>query len=369
MITDESGFRHPHPRDGVDGLLGSPTARRGRRAPTGRPVICARAQLTCRVNLGSTPIAVGGPAGLDEHGGGGDWEGAAPARSPRTSRARRRPRESGRTRTVTWPTPGRCRARRSRRRTCRACGRPGCSSWRGSRGWHAPLWFADGRAGRAGRRRVPARPGRQRVRADAGHREAAVGVPGEPEGDKRPRARRGGSQGRDGVRRHADLGLCAQRRHRQDDLGGQRPASQRPGGVRDPAAGGRRAGLPGQRARAGARRRGTDGARCGQRSPVVEFQHGHPAVPGRAGSRPRLGRRLGDTAGGQRRLGYVRHREPLPDDRLGDQVPVTPALHRQRGEPGRRDREAALVLPGRARRLHRQRPAGIAGLSVDTGPP
>ena len=103
---------------------------------------------------------------------------------------------------------------------------------------------------------------------------------------------------------------------------------------------------------------------------VVGVQHGHRPGQGRAGSRPRLRRRLGDAAGGQRRLGDLRHRQPVPVHRRGDRVPVTPALHRQRGEPGRGDREAALVLPGRAERLHGPRPAGLADLGVGaTGPP
>ena len=54
-----------------------------------------------------------------------------------------------------------------------------------------------------------------------------------------------------GVRRHVDVGLCPQRCDRQADMGGQQFAEHRPRGVRDPAAGGRRAGLPGQRVRVG----------------------------------------------------------------------------------------------------------------------
>ncbi len=63
----------------------------------------------------------------------------------------------------------------------------------------------------------------------------------------------------------------------------------------------------------------------------------------------RLRRRLGDPAGRQRRLGDVRHRQSLSDGRAGDRPPVLMALHRQRGEPGRGDGQAALVLPGRDR--------------------
>ena len=58
--------------------------------------------------------------------------------------------------------------------------------------------------------------------------------------------------------------------------------------------------------------------------------------------------RLGDPAGRQRRLGDVRHRQSLSDGRAGDCPPVLMALHRQRGEPGRGDGQAALVLPGGA---------------------
>ena len=61
-------------------------------------------------------------------------------------------------------------------------------------------------------------------------------------------------------------------------LGGQQPVEHQPRVVRDPAAGGGRAGLPGQRLRLGAGRRGTDGSQCGQRPRVVEVQHRHPAV-------------------------------------------------------------------------------------------
>ena len=55
---------------------------------------------------------------------------------------------------------------------------------------------------------------------------------------------------------------------------------------------------------------------------------------------------------------------PYQSIALGDRVPVAAALHGQRGEPGRGDREAALVLPGRAGRLRGPRPAGVADLGV-----
>ncbi len=45
-----------------------------------------------------------------------------------------------------------------------------------------------------------------------------------------------------------------------------------------------------------------------------------------------------------------------------DRASVAAALHRQRREPRRRDREAALVLPGRAQRLQGLRHAGLADL-------
>ena len=63
---------------------------------------------------------------------------------------------------------------------------------------------------------------------------------------------------------------------------------------------------------------------------------------------------------GERRVGDLRDREPVPVDRRGDRAPGEAALHRQRGEPGRGDREAALVLPGGAERLQGPRHAGLA---------
>ena len=63
----------------------------------------------------------------------------------------------------------------------------------------------------------------------------------------------------------------------------------------------------------------------------------------------RLRRRVGDAAGRRRRLGHLRRRQPLPVRRVGDRPPGRAAVHRQRRQPGRRDREAALVLPGRVR--------------------
>ena len=47
------------------------------------------------------------------------------------------------------------------------------------------------------------------------------------------------------------------------------------------------------------RRRGTDSARCRQRPPAVEVQHGPRPGQGRGGPRRRLGRGLGNAAGGQ----------------------------------------------------------------------
>ena len=81
------------------------------------------------------------------------------------------------------------------------------------------------------------------------------------------------------------------------------------------------------------------------------------AAPGARGARPRLRRGVGDAAGRDGRVGDLRDREPVPVDRRGDQPPGAAALHRQRGQPLRRDRQAALVLPGRAERLQGLRPA------------
>ena len=195
-------------------------------------------------------------------------------RPARHSPARRRRPGRGRTRMATSPTPGTCRARRSRRRTCPACGKLGVQAGGHGRGRRLGDRLADRAAGRAGRRRVPAGRGRQRVRTGARHGQAEVGVPGQHPGEERARAGRGGGRGRHRVRGLVDLGVRAQRGDRQDDLGGRQPAQQQPGGVRDPAAGGGRAGLPGQRLRLGTGRRGAHGAERVNRPSALEVQHG-----------------------------------------------------------------------------------------------
>ena len=152
-------------------------------------------------------------------------------------------------------------------------------------------------------------PGRERLRGQPGDGEARLGVPGEHPGEVRAGARRGGGGRRRGLRGHVDGGVRAQRRHREGGVERHQPAQQRAGIVRDPARGGRRAGVPGERLRVRAWRRHPARARRGDRQGTVVVQHGdrRPAVR-REVARPRVRRRLGDAARRDGRVGDVRGR-------------------------------------------------------------
>ena len=140
--------------------------------------------------------------------------------------------------------------------------------------------------------------------------------------------------------------------------------AHRRGYLRHPATGGRRAGVSGQPIRLGAGRRGAACAERVKRSGALEVQHGRRPGAGRTGARPRRRRRVGDAARRERRVGDVRDRQPVSDPCRGDRASGAGSLHRQRREPRRRDREAPLVLPGRARRLQGLRHAGLADLGA-----
>ena len=146
--------------------------------------------------------------------------------------------------------------------------------------------LARRRPGGHRRDRVPAGPVRQRVRDLARHRQAAVGVPGQ-------RARRRAGRGRTGWRSpdgvvYGDTSTsvfalnAATGKVVWNDTS---LLSSGQGDVRDPADGGRRAGVPGQRLRVGAGRRGAARARRGDRREAVEVQHGGRRPGGRASRR------------------------------------------------------------------------------------
>ena len=114
------------------------------------------------------------------------------------------------------------------------------------RGRGAPVRLFDREPDRAGRRGVSPGSRLGRVRARARDREARVGVSVQSAGEERAGTERRRRRRRKGVRAHPDGGLCAECRHRPDDLGQRRSPAQGPGYVRHPAPGGQRAGLSGQ---------------------------------------------------------------------------------------------------------------------------
>ncbi len=144
---------------------------------------------------------------------------------------------------------------------------------------------------------------------------------------------------------------------------------QRRGDVRDPAAGGRRPRVSRQPVRDRTRRRCADRAERVNRGAAVEVQHGVGPEPGVQS--------LGLGSGGAWETPLVSGDgsvtfgigNPYQTVGLGDGAPCRAALHRQRREPRRGDRKAALVLPGRAQRLQGLRHAGLADLGERHGVP
>ena len=201
----------------------------------------------------------------------------------------------------------------------------------------APAWTFQHHRTRGSRRRLGRCPGRksdrgerrrlypgsrrERVRAGAGDRQAEVGVPAQYADEDADRDRTASRSSTERCTGLADNGLRARmpapaRRSGSTAICSAR-ARGRSGSSRKWQTGGctwraRTARGPA----AGCFSRSTRQAAncCGDSTRVL----GPDA--GRAGCRPRLGRRLGDAAGRQRRIGDLRHRQSLSVGRLGDRA-------------------------------------------------
>ena len=181
-----------------------------------------------------------------------------------------------------------------------------------------------------------------------------VGVPVQSARAQWTRAERRRRRERQGLRAHSDRGLRAECRHRPDGLGQTGISCAR---VRARSASSRRWRTGGSiwQANYGSAPGGGVLLALNASSGAVlwRFNTVTGPEPGVQVAWSRRGRRVGDATGRRRRIGHVRHRQSVSDRRRGDRASGGGALHRQRREPRRRDREASLVLPGRPRTTSR----------------